>query len=80
MKRTVIVSYARTPFGKFGGVLKELKAVDLGAIVLNEAIQRGSIDTESIDMVIMGQVLTGGCGQTGVDSGGYIATGTSGFH
>lgn len=63
MKRTVIVSYARTPFGKFGGVLKELKAVDLGAIVLNEAIQRGSIDTESIDMVIMGQVLTGGCGQ-----------------
>lgn len=63
MRRSVIVSYARTPFGKIGGSLKTQKAVDLGAIVLKEAIKRGGIFPGELDMVIMGQVLAGGCGQ-----------------
>lgn len=63
MPRTVIVGYARTPFGKIGGVLKGFKATELGAIALREAIERSSIDIDTIDMVIMGQVLSGGCGQ-----------------
>lgn len=63
MKRSVIVSYCRTPFGKFGGTLKSFKAVDLGAIVLEEAVRRSAVDVKEIDAVIMGQVLTGGCGQ-----------------
>lgn len=63
MTRTVIVSYARTPFGKFGGTLKGLKAVELGAVALKEAVVRSTINIDTIDMVIMGQVLAGGCGQ-----------------
>lgn len=63
MTRTVIINYARTPFGRFGGMLKEFKAVDLGAIAIKEAIRRSSVNIDSIDMVIMGQVLSGGCGQ-----------------
>lgn len=63
MKRSVIVSYARTPFGKFGGVLKEFQAVDLGAIAIQESLRRKNIDKKEIDLVIMGQVIPAGCGQ-----------------
>ncbi|MBB6445541.1 acetyl-CoA C-acetyltransferase [Bacillus benzoevorans] len=63
MKKTVIVSGVRTPFGKFGGGLKELTASDLGAIVLKEAIKRAGISPEMVDEVIMGCVLQGGQGQ-----------------
>lgn len=63
MKKTVIVSGARTPFGKFGGGLKDLSASDLGAIALKEAIKRAGISPEMVDEVIMGAVLQGGQGQ-----------------
>ncbi len=63
MKKSAIVSYARTPFGKFGGMLKEYKAVELGSIVLKEVIKRGCVEAKDLDLVIMGQVLQGGCGQ-----------------
>lgn len=63
MQETVIVSAARTPFGKLGGALKPLKATQLGGIVIKEAIQRAGIDGSIIDNVIFGQVLQGGCGQ-----------------
>lgn len=63
MKRSVIVSYARTPFGKFGGALKEFQAVDLGAIAIQESLRRKNIDKKEIDLVIMGQVIPAGCGQ-----------------
>ena len=39
----VILSACRTPIGSFGGALKELSAVDLGAIVIREAIRRADI-------------------------------------
>lgn len=60
MSRAVIVSAARTPFGKFGGALKSLQAVDLGAIAIKEAVQRAGIAPEMVDEVIMGMVLQGG--------------------
>ncbi|MFA5537367.1 MAG: acetyl-CoA C-acetyltransferase [Bacillota bacterium] len=63
MVKSVIVSAARTPFGKFGGGLKPLKATQLGGIAIKEAVKRAGIDGATIDNVIFGQVLQGGCGQ-----------------
>lgn len=62
-KRSVITGFARTPFGKFGGSLLEKTAVDLGSIVIKECISRSGVLSENLDLVIMGQVLPGGCGQ-----------------
>lgn len=63
MSKTVIVSYARTPFGKFGGGLAPLVATDLGAITIKEALSRAGVAGEQVDEVIMGMVLQGGAGQ-----------------
>jgi acetyl-CoA C-acetyltransferase len=63
MKETVVVSSARTPFGRLGGMLKDFSAQDLGGIVIKEALARAGIDPGLVDCVIMGQVLTGGQGQ-----------------
>lgn len=63
MSRSVIVSYARTPFGRLGGSLKEFSAVDLGKIVLEETLKRANVDAYCLDLVIMGQVISAGCGQ-----------------
>jgi acetyl-CoA C-acetyltransferase len=61
--RSVIVAGARTPIGKFAGGFKELKAVDLGAVAVREAVARAGVDGASVDYVIMGQVLQAGAGQ-----------------
>ena len=63
MREAVIVSAARTPFGRFGGVLKDIKSTDLGGIAIAETVKRAGIDGATIDKVIMGQVLQGGVGQ-----------------
>jgi acetyl-CoA C-acetyltransferase len=63
MTKSVIVSGARTPVGKFGGSLSTLTASDLGGIAIKEALQRAEISPESVDEVIMGCVLQGGQGQ-----------------
>jgi acetyl-CoA C-acetyltransferase len=63
MSKTVIVSYARTPFGRFGGGLAPLVATDLGAIAIKEALARGEVAPEAVEEVIMGMVLQGGAGQ-----------------
>ena len=63
MREVVIVSAARTPIGSFGGSLKDLSAVDLGAIAAKEAIKRAGIDPSMIEEVILGNVLQGGLGQ-----------------
>lgn len=63
MEDTVIVSFARTPFGKFGGGLKPFSATDLGGIAIKEALKRTNVSPEDVDYVYMGQVLQGGCGQ-----------------
>ncbi|MGJ9458228.1 acetyl-CoA C-acetyltransferase [Oceanobacillus sp. CF4.6] len=63
MRKTVIVSGARTPFGKFGGGLKPLTASELGGKAIKEALTRAGVDGSEIDEVIMGTVLQGGQGQ-----------------
>jgi len=59
----VIVSAVRTPVGKFQGSLSEFSAVDLGAMVVREAVCRAGIAPESVDECIMGCVLPAGLGQ-----------------
>ncbi len=63
MNEVVIVSACRTPIGSFGGVLSSLTAPKLGAIVIDEAIKRANISKESVNEVIMGNVLAAGVGQ-----------------
>ena len=63
MTSVVIVSAVRTAVGKFGGGLAGQSAVNLGAIVIREALARAQADPARVDEVIMGQVLAAGCGQ-----------------
>ena len=62
MDSAVILSACRTPIGSFGGVFKDLSAVDLGAVVIREAIARADIKAGEIGDVIMGCVLQAGAG------------------
>ncbi len=59
----VIVSAVRSPIGSFLGSLKDVSAVDLGAIVIKEALERAGVTSEHVDEVIMGNVLQAGLGQ-----------------
>ncbi|KGX93856.1 acetyl-CoA acetyltransferase [Pontibacillus halophilus JSM 076056 = DSM 19796] len=63
MNQTVIVGGARTPFGKFGGALSSLTAMELGGYAIKESLKRTGIQGEDVDEVIMGMVLQGGQGQ-----------------
>src|SRR5881397_4354845 len=58
-----IVGAARTPIGKFLGALSPLKASDLGAIAIREAMKRAGIGGDDVDEVLMGHVVQGGQGQ-----------------
>lgn len=49
-----------TAIGKFGGSLKDLSAADLGTIVISETLKRTQISVDSIDSLIMGQVIQAG--------------------
>ncbi|OPX84257.1 MAG: Acetyl-CoA acetyltransferase [Pelotomaculum sp. PtaB.Bin104] len=63
MRDVVIVSAVRTAVGKFGGSLQNTPAVELGALVIKEAVKRAGISPEQVEEVIMGNVLTAGLGQ-----------------
>ncbi len=63
MKEVFIVSMVRTPNGSFGGGLASLKAIDLGAIVIKEAVSRAGIDPTQVGEVFMGNVLQANTGQ-----------------
>ncbi|MGF7532668.1 acetyl-CoA C-acetyltransferase [Bacillus mexicanus] len=63
MRKTVIVSAARTPFGKFGGVLKEVKAAELGGIAMKEALHRAEVSGDEVEGIVMGMVVQAGSGQ-----------------
>ena len=59
----VIVSYARTPIGAFGGSLAALSAPQLGSVAIKAALDRAAVAPDKVDEVIMGNVLTAGVGQ-----------------
>ncbi|MDQ2801165.1 MAG: acetyl-CoA C-acetyltransferase [Pseudomonadota bacterium] len=59
----VIVAAARTPIGRFGGVLADVPASQLGAHVIRALLAQTNIPAEDVSEVILGQVLTAGCGQ-----------------
>ena len=63
MSRTVVLSTARTPFGRLGGALAALTATTLGGDAIRNAVARAGIDPAEIEHVIMGQVLQAGAGQ-----------------
>jgi len=63
VEEVVIVSTARTPFGKLGGAISTVPAVSLGACVIRTALERGSVPFVAVDQVIMGTVITAGQGQ-----------------
>src|SRR6187455_2339814 len=63
MARSVIVSTARTPFGKLGGGLTAYKAPELGAIAIKAALEKVGLESGEVEYVIMGEVLQAGVGQ-----------------
>jgi acetyl-CoA C-acetyltransferase len=62
-REVVLVGACRTAIGTMGGALKNTPVVDLGTIVIKEAIKRAGIKPEDIDEVLMGCVLQAGQGQ-----------------
>ncbi|KAF2367245.1 Thiolase [Trinorchestia longiramus] len=62
-EKVVILSGVRTPIGSFNGSLSSVPAHKLGTVVMKEALSRAEIQPSSVSEVIMGQVLTAGCGQ-----------------
>lgn len=62
-KDVVIVAATRTAIGSFQGSLKDVSAVDLGATVIKSLLAKTNVTPETVCEVIMGQILTAGCGQ-----------------
>ena len=63
MKEVVIIGGVRTPIGSFGGSLASFTAPELGAAVISEALKKFGVKPDTVDEVIMGNVLSAGVGQ-----------------
>ena len=63
MTDVVIVAATRTPVGSFNGVLSAVPSFTLGEVVIRELLKRSKVDAKEVDEVILGQILTAGCGQ-----------------
>ncbi|MHB0764068.1 acetyl-CoA C-acetyltransferase [Stutzerimonas sp. NM35] len=63
MQDVVIVAATRTAIGAFQGALANVSATELGSTVIRALLEKTGIDPATVDEVIMGQVLTAGCGQ-----------------
>ncbi len=63
MKDVYVVNCCRTAIGSFGGMLKDTSAVELGTIVVKEALLRSGMKPMQVDEVMFGCVLTAGLGQ-----------------
>ena len=59
----VIAAAVRTPMGAFQGAFSSLKASELGAAAVKEAVKRAGVENDDVDLVIMGNVLSAGMGQ-----------------
>ena len=62
-KNIVITSASRTAIGAFRGSLKNMQAHELGSFVVKDVLKKSNLQSDDIDELIMGQVLTGGAGQ-----------------
>jgi len=58
-----VVEAKRTPFGSFGGIFADVEAPVLASAVIKGLLQSSTLPAEAVDEVIIGQVLSGGCGQ-----------------
>ncbi|AMB79678.1 acetyl-CoA acetyltransferase [Pseudomonas fragi] len=63
MQEVVIVAATRTAIGSFQGALATIPAVELGAAVIRQLLVKTGLDADQVDEVILGQVLSAGCGQ-----------------
>lgn len=63
MERTVVLGAARTPFGRFGGALSPLGAVELGGAAIREAVDRSGVEDGEVQHSILGVVVQAGIGQ-----------------
>lgn len=63
MRKVYILSACRTPIGKIGGALSSLSAVELGALVITEAVKRSNLNALDVDHVYMGCVIQASLGQ-----------------
>lgn len=63
MKNSVITGIARTPIGKYGGGLTQLRAIELGGDAIAAALKRSEADPAAFDEVVFGHVLQAGEGQ-----------------
>jgi len=64
MSNVFVVEALRTPFGSFGGILSNVDAPELAATVMKGLLEKTGLPAEAVDEVIVGQVLSGGCGQS----------------
>ncbi|MDD3852368.1 MAG: acetyl-CoA C-acetyltransferase [Syntrophomonadaceae bacterium] len=62
-REVVLVGACRTPVGTFGGKLKDTRAVDMGSLVMKEALTRAGLTGEQLDEVVFGCVLQASQGQ-----------------
>lgn len=62
-KKVVLAGACRTAIGSMGGALSTVPAVELGAVVIKEAVKRAGIKAEDVDHVYMGNVIQAGQGQ-----------------
>jgi acetyl-CoA C-acetyltransferase len=63
MDDVYVVEALRTPFGSFGGILSEIEAPQLAATVIKSLLEKTGLPAEAVSEVIIGQVLSSGCGQ-----------------
>ncbi|MDE3007946.1 MAG: acetyl-CoA C-acetyltransferase [Acidobacteriota bacterium] len=63
MSRSVIVAGSRTAIGKLSGAFASVSAQDLGGVAIKGALERAGVDPQSVDAVLMGQVIQAGQGQ-----------------
>lgn len=62
-EQVYVIDGMRTPFGSFGGVLSDVAAAQLAATVMTGLLTRNGLSPDAVGEVILGQVLSGGCGQ-----------------
>ena len=63
MRDVVIVAAKRTAVGSFGGGLSSLSADKLGSAVIKALLEETGVAADQVNEVVLGQVLTAGCGQ-----------------